>query len=88
MTKSETLARILETYSEEEIYYAKDEPDTTITAPRGRSATIVTFYGSEEHAANATRRRVKRAFHDAGHGQDESEAIANARRVFRHGETW
>ena len=75
MTSSEAQAKIFETYSEEELFNAKDEPDTgTFTG----SATVTTLYGTKRHA---TRRRVKRAFHDAGHGKKPFDALANARHV-------
>ena len=75
MTRSEAQAKTFETYSEQEFFNAKDEPDTgTFTG----SATVTTLYGTKRHA---TRRRVKRAFHDAGHGKEPIDALANARHV-------
>ena len=85
MTKSEALAKILESYTEEELFGAKDEPDTSVASTR--SATVVEFHGGERHAANTIRRHVKRAFHAAGHGQTPANAIANARRIFKQDET-
>lgn len=75
MTSSEAQLKIFETYNEEEFFNAKHEPDTgTFTG----SATVTTLYGTEGHAI---RRRVKRAFHDVGHGKKPVDALANARRV-------
>jgi len=83
MTKSEALAKILETYTEEELRGAKDEPDTVVDYTGARSATVTTLYGEQEYAARATRRKVKRAFHAAGHGKRPADALTNARRVLR-----
>ncbi len=85
MTKAQALAFILETYSEEELRNAKDEPDT-IRVETTPSATVVTLYGSEQRARNATRRHVKAGFRSAGHGHGPAESIANARRIFRQDE--
>lgn len=82
MTKSKALAKILESYTEEELRDAKDEPDT-----RTWTATVHTLHSGEDDAASTTRRHVKRAFHTAGHGRHPAEALANARRIFRQDET-
>lgn len=82
MTKAEALAYILETYSEEELRNAKDEPDT-ITVDATPSATVVTLHGDEHRARNATRRHVKAGFQRTGHGRTPADAQANARRIFR-----
>lgn len=84
MTKTEALARILESYTEEELRYTKDEPDSTEGTTW--TATVHTLHAGEERAANTTRRHVKRAFHAAGHGTNPAEALANARRIFRQDE--
>jgi hypothetical protein len=81
MGKLAALAKILETYTDVEIRNAKDEPDTAVNDTRTRSATVVTLYGGREHAARATHRKVKQAFHAAGHGKRPADALANARRV-------
>lgn len=84
MTKSEAIARIYESYSEDEILNARDEPETR-TNERS-AATVLRLFGDETREADATRRRVKRAFHDAGHGSNPAEALANARRIFKRDE--
>lgn len=83
MTKSEARAKIMETYTEEELRGAKDEPDTVANDTGPRSATVTTLYGGHEYAARVTRRKVKRAFHAAGHGKRPADALINARRVLR-----
>lgn len=80
MTKSEALARVYERYSEEELRNAKDEPEhDAATGFTGRSNVVALF----DDLGHATRKRVKSAFHKAGHGKTPADAIANARRIFR-----
>lgn len=81
MSRTEATARIFETYSEDQLRDAKDEPDNeAIERFSGRQALVVLF-GDDAHGTNATRRRVKRAFQRLGHGRSPAEALANARWV-------
>ena len=54
MTKSEALAKILETYSEEELLDAKDEPDTALDGTR--SASVPRVPGNDGRGSDTTRR--------------------------------
>jgi hypothetical protein len=83
MTKSHALTRNYETYTEDELLNAKDEPDTAIATHFNGSAKIFTLYDNDGPSGYATRIRVKQAFYDAGHGSTPAQAIANARRIFR-----
>lgn len=86
MTSAEAIARIYETYTAEELRDARDEPEIgVIERYSGRQALVVLF-GDDPHGTNATRRRVRRAFHKAGHGRSPAEALANARRILRQDE--
>jgi len=83
MTISQALSRIYETYSEDELLNAKDEPDYEIIERfSGRPALLVLF-GDDPHGTNAIRRRAKRAFQRIGHGCAPAEALANARRILK-----
>ena len=86
MTKSHALTRTYETYTEDELVNAKDEPDTAIATHISGSAKIFTLYDNGGPTGYATRIRVRQAFYDAGHGKSPAEAIANARRIFRQNE--
>jgi hypothetical protein len=83
MTNSQALARVFESYTEDELLNAKDEPDTEIAERFTGTGTVVTLFGDDAHA---TRRRVKAAFVDAGHGKTPAAALTNARRIFRQDE--
>jgi hypothetical protein len=81
MTQSEALAKILESYTEEELRHTKDEPNTIVDDAGSRIAAVTTLYSGPNHTARITRRKVKRAFHEAGHGKPAADALANAKRV-------
>ena len=82
MTMTDALARIFETYTEEELVNAKDEPDTEIAAHVDAIANVFSIYGSGKAPSSATKNRIKQAFHKVGHGSSATVAIANARRMF------
>ncbi len=82
MTTSDALARIFETYIEDERLNAKDEPDTEIAVHVDAIASVFSIYGSGKAPSSATKNRVKQAFHKVGHGSSATVAIANARRMF------
>ena len=68
MTKPDALARIYETYTENELLNAKDEPDTDVVERFTGSATVATPHSGGEHGPHTVWRRIKRAFLDASHG--------------------
>ena len=82
MTMTDALARIFDTYTEEELLNAKDEPDTEIATHVDAIANVFSIYGSGKVPSSATKNRVKEAFHKAGHGSSATVAMANARRMF------
>ncbi len=82
MTMTDAVARIFETYTEEELLNAKDEPDTEIAAHVDAIANVFSIYGSGTTSTSAGKDRVKQAFHKVGHGSSATAAIANARRIF------
>ena len=87
MTQSQAIARIHETYTEDELRNAKDEPEHDTAFAYGATATVVTLFDDDKYFAHTTRNRLRRAFRDAGHGASPADAIANARRVLRQDET-
>lgn len=82
MTMTDAVARIFETYTEEELLNAKDEPDTEIATHVDAIANVFSIYGSGKAPSSATKSRIKEAFHKVGHGSSATAAIANARRIF------
>lgn len=83
MTNTQALARIYETYTEEELRIARDEPDTGVAERFTGRAALTFLFGDDPQGTNATRRRVKRGFASTGHGMSSKAALANARRIFR-----
>ena len=83
MSTAQSLARIYERYTEEELRNAKDEPDTDVQERFTGRAALAFLFADDPQGTHATRRRVKRAFQGAGHGMTSSQALANARRIFR-----
>ena len=87
MTKSEALARIFETYTEDELLIAKDEPETGVPDCTGEATNVIDLFDNGRYAAYATRERVRVAFRNAGHGVTAADAIVNARRILRQDAT-
>lgn len=83
MSTAQSIARIYDRYSEEELRNAKDEPDTDVQERFTGRAAVAFLFTDDPHGTHATRRRVRRAFEGAGHGMPASQALANARRIFR-----
>jgi len=82
MTMTDALARIFDTYTEEELLNAKDEPDTEIATHVDAIANVFSIYGSGKVPSSRSKNPVKEAFHKVGHGRSAALAIANARRMF------
>ena len=87
MTESQAIARIYQTYSEEELRNAKDEPEHDTVSVYGTTAKIVMLFDDDKHFAHSTRNRLRRAFQDAGHGASPADAMTNARRILKQDET-
>jgi hypothetical protein len=83
MTNSQAIARIYETYTEDELRDAKDEPDYGIEIAYAAMADVVALFDDDKCIAHATRNRVRRAFQNTGHGVGPADAIANARRILK-----
>ena len=86
MSSAEAIARIYETYTEQQLRDAKDEPDTGVIQRYSGHQALVVLFGDDPQGTNATRRRVRRAFEKAGHARAPAQALANARRIFKRDE--
>ena len=87
MTTSEALAKIFESYTEDELLIAKDEPETDVSDCSGEATNVIDLFDHGRYAAYATRERVRLAFRNAGHGVTAADAVVNARRILKQDAT-